>query len=132
MIAIGAVSFVTGIVFLSMGAWPVFGFFGLDVLLVYVAFKLNYRAGRAFEIVNLSPSALTITRVEPSGKRERYAFNPYWVRVRLSERRDGRTSLRLASHGREFEFGSCLNDDERRDFASALREALAGARAAHG
>ena len=41
MLAIGGISFVTGMVFLSMGAWPVFGFFGLDVLLVYVAFKLN-------------------------------------------------------------------------------------------
>ena len=43
MVAIGAVSFVAGVVFLLMGAWPVFGFFGLDVLLLYWAFRLNYR-----------------------------------------------------------------------------------------
>ena len=42
-----------------MGAWPVMGFFGLDVLLVYCAFKLNYRAGRLCEIVELTPAQLT-------------------------------------------------------------------------
>jgi uncharacterized membrane protein len=128
MLAIGSVSFVTGMVFLMMGAWPVFGFFGLDVLLVYIAFKLNYRSGRAYEIVDLSPSALTVTRVAPSGKRESHEFNPYWVRVKVSERRDGQTFLKLHSHGREFEFGRCLNDSERRDFARALDNALSAAR----
>jgi uncharacterized membrane protein len=128
MLSIGTISFVTGAVFLSMGAWPVFGFFGLDVLLVYIAFKLNYRAGRAHELVELTPEALTVTRVDPRGKSQIFDFNPYWVRVRLSERPDGRTHLRLASHGNEFEFGGCLNDEERREFARVLEGALATAR----
>ena len=46
MLAFGAISFATGIVFYIAGAWPVVGFLGLDVLLVYVAFRLNYRSGR--------------------------------------------------------------------------------------
>ena len=128
MLAIGGISFAMGIVFLSLGAWPVFGFFGLDVLLIYVAFRLNYRSGRAYEIVELTPAVLTITRVEPSGRRKSFEFNPYWVRVRFSERRDGRTHLRLASHGRVLEFARCLNDDERREFARVLEDALAIAR----
>ena len=45
MLCIGGISFVSGVVFLLLGAWPVFGFFGLDVLLVYWAFRANYRAG---------------------------------------------------------------------------------------
>lgn len=125
----GAVSFVAGIVFLSIGAWPVMGFFGLDVALLYVAFRLNYRSGRLYELVDLTPAILTVTRVHPSGRREEFAFNPYWVRVALSEKPDGRTDLRLASHGAEFSFGHFLNDDERRDFAAALTGALATARA---
>lgn len=128
MLAIGSISFVTGMVFISMGAWPVFGFCGLDVLLVYIAFTLNYRSGRAYELVELSKELLQITRVDPRGRRQIFDFNPYWVRVRLSERPGGRTNLRLASHGREFEFGLLLNDDERRDFARALEMALATAR----
>jgi uncharacterized membrane protein len=130
MLAIGGVSFVTGMAFLLKGAWPVFGFFGLDVALVYFAFKLNYRAGRLYETVELKPEALTITRVFPSGKQESFDFNPYWVRVRLAEGPQGRTDLRLASHGREFSFARFLTDDERRDLSSALSGALAQARVA--
>jgi uncharacterized membrane protein len=40
---------VTGVIFLSHGAWPVFGFFGLDVVGLYIAFRVNYRAARARE-----------------------------------------------------------------------------------
>jgi uncharacterized membrane protein len=130
MTAIGAVSFVTGMVFLAMGAWPVLGFFGLDVALVYVAFRLNYRSGRLYEMVELTPEALTVTRVHPSGKRECFDFNPYWVRVRLAEGPHGRTDLRIASHGRELAFGRFLTDDERRDFSDALAGALVETRGA--
>ena len=130
MLAIGGVSFITGMVFLMMGAWPVFGFFGLDVALVYFAFRLNYRSGRLHELVDLTPASLTVTRVHPSGKRECFDFNPYWVRVRLAEDRRGRTDLRLTSHGSELSFGRFLTDDERRDFSRALAGALLNARAA--
>lgn len=128
MLAIGGVSFVTGMAFLLRGAWPVFGFFGLDVLLVYVAFRLNYRSGRLYETVELTAQMLTITRVHPSGQQESFDFNPYWVRVRLAEDRHGRTELRLASHGREFAFAQFLSDDERRELCNTLSGALAEAR----
>ncbi len=130
MTAIGGVSFITGMVFLLKGAWPVFGFFGLDVALVYAAFRLNYRSGRLYETVELTPETLTVTRVFPSGERESFDFNPYWGRVRLAEGPQGRTDLRLASHGREFSFARFLTDDERRDLLQALSGALAEARAA--
>lgn len=132
MCAIGGASFVTGVAFLLIGAWPVMGFFGLDVLLVWLAFKLNYRSARAHEVVELDPRLLTVTRVEPNGRSQRFDFNPYWVRVRLSRQPDGRTDLRLASHGEEFAFGRLLNDEERVDFAAALQDALAAARTAQG
>jgi uncharacterized membrane protein len=130
MSAIGVVSFVTGMVFLAMGAWPVLGFFGLDAALVYLAFRLNYRSGRLYETVELTPEMLTVTRVHPSGKRECFEFNPYWVRVLLAESQHGRTDLRLASHGHEFSFGRFLTDDERRDFSHALSGELVEARTA--
>ena len=128
MVCLGTVSFVTGMAFLLMGAWPVFGFFGLDVLLVYIAFRLNYRSGRAYELIELSPELLSLTQVDPKGRSKRFEFNPFWVRVRCSEEADGRARLRLASHGRELEFGHVLSHDERRTFAVALEGALAAAR----
>ena len=47
MLAFGGVSFFTGIAFLMMGAWPVFGFFGLDVALLYWAIRINNRRAAA-------------------------------------------------------------------------------------
>ena len=122
--ALGAMCFVTGVVFLIAGAWPVLGFFGLDVLLVYVAFKLNYRSGRLYETVDVTPDHFLLTRVHPSGRQEQFGCNPYWARVSLREWPDGRTALSIISQGKELAFARFLTDDERRDLASALREAL--------
>jgi uncharacterized membrane protein len=129
MSALTAVSFVTGVAFCMIGAWPVMGFFGLDVALVYYAFKLNYRSGMAYETIDLTPALLTLTRVQPNGAREAFEVNPYWARVSLTtDRPDGRTSLRIVAQGRELLLGHFLTDDERRDFAHALSGALNTAR----
>ena len=84
--AVCAVSFGAGLVFYMIGAWPVIGFMGLDVALIYVAFKLNFRALRLYEMVDLTSEALTVTRVQPSGKTQVWSFNPYWVRLSLADR----------------------------------------------
>lgn len=132
MAALCAINFVVGVTFWMMGAWPILVFCGLDVLLIYIAFKLNYRAARAYEVVEVSPETLTVTSVEPSGRSKVFEFNPYWVRVNLSEHHDGRTELELAHHGRRLVFGRNLTDDEKREFAHQLREAIARARGAVG
>src|SRR5262245_9358657 len=128
MIALGAISFVTGVLFLVAGAWPVLGFFGLDVLIIYVAFKLNYRSGRLYETVGLTPALVTLTRVTPSGRRTPFDVSPYWARVSLREWPDGRTVLSVVSRGKEVAFGRFLTDGERRELADALTGALLAAR----
>lgn len=128
MTAIGVVSFVAGMVFLLMGAWPVFGFFGLDVLLIYIAFRANYRAARAAEEIELDHRLLKLTRYDANGRPTSFDFNPYWVRVLLTELPGGQTRLALASHGRSLEFGRLLNNEERREFAAVLKDRLALAR----
>lgn len=122
------INFGTGLMFWSLGAWPIAGFCGLDVLLVYIAFRVSYRSGRVREFVELRPEALTLTRVDAVGTAQQFSFNPYWVKVVLSEGVDGRTSLGLSSHGRQLPFGVFLTDDERRELAQALRGALARVR----
>ena len=67
MLGIGGVSFVSGMVFLLLGAWPVFGFLGLDVLLIYWAFRANFRAARAYEEVTVTASELTVRKVSQQG-----------------------------------------------------------------
>jgi uncharacterized membrane protein len=125
---IGFVSAATGIAFYMMGAWPVLGFYGLDVLAIYIAFKVNDRAGKAYELVELSPDLLKVTQVHQSGRSRSFDFNPYWVKVLLNEWPDGSADLKLALHGNEFEIARFLNTDEKKDFAAALRNALMSAR----
>jgi uncharacterized membrane protein len=125
-----AVSFVSGAVFAAMGAWPVAGFFGLDVLLIWAAFKLNYRSARQSEIVEISRDTLTVTRVQPSGRQRAFTFNPYWARLHLDEETDGRTRLYVKMRDREVTIGRLLSDDERRTLAHSLSAALAEARLA--
>ena len=122
------VSFATGLMFYMLGAWPVVGFLGLDVALIYVAFTLNFRALKVYETVELTPEELTVTRVPPSGEPSRWNFNPYWVRLSLQARVGRSSELSIISHGTRLVFGSFLTDHEREEFAGVLKSALAEAR----
>lgn len=124
MAAVSAVSFTAGLVFFMAGAWPVLGFFCLDVLLIYSASKLNYRSGRAYETVSIAGNELTVTKVHASGRSNSWTFNPYWARVKLTTRAGRASQLKLSSHGRALVLGSFLSEDERQDFADALTSAL--------
>ena len=126
MAAVCLVSFGTGLFFYLLGAWPVIGFMGLDVALIYAAFRLNFRALRLYETVDLTEDALTVTRVAPSGQSQSWSFNPYWVRLSVKPRIGRSSELSIASHGKRLVFASFLTDEEREDFASALSSALSG------
>lgn len=115
-------SFIGGIVFWLLGAWPVIGFLGVDVVLVYIAFKASYAGVRAYERVRLSPEALTVERVHASGRREAFSLQPHWLRVDLDE---DQTELCLASHGRSLTIAAFLPPQERAEVADVIRAALA-------
>ncbi len=132
MILVASVSFAAGLAFLLMGAWPVMGFFGLDVLLIYVAFRMNYRAGRTRETVRMSRAELSIQRHLPSGKMLSWSFQPYWLRVEMDDPPGDRSELALTSHGRRLVIGAFLSPAERLEVARALRAALAREGPVHG
>lgn len=123
-------SVLVGLAFLSIGAWPVFGFFGLDVLLLYWAFRLSYRSGRARELVAVSRTMLDIRKIAPSGRAEEHRFNPFWARFSVA-RHDmiGITAMRVEGQGKSVPIGSFLNPDDRESFATAFGQALATAKA---
>lgn len=121
---VGSVSFVTGMAFMAMGAWPVLGFFGLDVALIYFAFKLNYRAGRAHETVQLSDSTLKIRKVAADGRAVAWTFEPYWARVHFDEAAEDDVAVEVSSHGRRLVVAAFLSPEERVQFGEALRAEL--------
>ncbi|CEG10017.1 hypothetical protein BN961_03451 [Afipia felis] len=129
MLFLSIVSFIAGVVFLRMGAWPVFGFFGLDVLMIYWAFRVNYARARASEHLVLTPHELRLRRVSHRGHVMEWTFNPHWVRLDQEEHEEfGIERLYLRSHGRSVAVGSFLSPDEKASFAKALRLALQDAR----
>lgn len=130
MSTIAAVGFGGGLAFLMIGAWPVFGFCGLEVALIYICFRLNYRSGRLFERVRLTDEALTVERYPPRGAPLGWTFQPYWLRVLMDDPPEHDSPLTLRSHGRSLVIGSFLTPEERLDFARALNHALARQRAA--
>jgi uncharacterized membrane protein len=129
MCLIGGISFVAGLVFFIAGAWPVMGFFGLDVLLVYIAFKVSYRSAAAYEQVTMTPSTLTVRKVSPRGKVAVWTLNPVWVRLQREGHEEfGIERLFLVSHGRRLPVATFLGPQEKANFASALSAALGEAR----
>jgi uncharacterized membrane protein len=130
MAAIAFCSFLVGLAFWLMGAWPVVGFCALDVLLIQLAFRLNYRDARAAEEINLTRDRLSVIQISPSGVVRETGFNPYWARLEVERQPDiGVTALRIASHGVRLAVGSFLPPVERESFAAAFSAALAKVRA---
>ena len=122
--AISLVSFGAGMTFYLIGAWPVVGFLGLDVLLVYIAFKVSFHRMRAFETLRLTEQSLVYERVNPAGVRKRWTFQPYWLRIEFDDPPHHGSQLRLRSHGHAITVGAFLAPPERQDLALALRDAL--------
>lgn len=121
---------VTALFFLAQGAWPVAGFFGLDIVAVYLAFRLNYRAGRAREEVSVSRTSLEIRKVAPSGKSVFHRMNPFWTKFRVRRHAEiGITGMAVEAKGTSVSLGAFLNPDDRESFAKAFSQALATARA---
>ena len=124
MLALGLISLAVGIGFVAIGAWPVFGFFGLDVALVYLAFHLNYRGARQRETIRLAGDTFTVERVGVRGERRAWQFQPFWLQVILEERAGDANRLLVASHGRSLVVGDFVTSPARRELAAAIREAL--------
>ncbi len=125
LLALAAVTL--GLTFLAMGAWPIFGLYGLDILLVYLAFRANYRsASTQWERVKLTAGELTVDQHGPKqGQYHRSTFQPAWLRVDMDDPPEHHSQCVLTSHGRSLSVGCFLSPEERLDFAKALRAALA-------
>ena len=129
MACIGLVCFVVGLVFFMAGLWPILGFMGLDFLLIYWAFKINYRDARAYEDVEVSRSHVALRKVSPRGRMKEHLFPQFGTRLAV-ERHDeiGITKMRIENRQRAVEFGYFLNPLDRESIAVALRQALATAK----
>lgn len=126
---VAAICTATSLPFVMLGAWPVAGFFGIDVMLVYVAFAASFRSARAYEDVTLTPLELMLAKVSPKGERAEWRFNPNWVKLEREDHEEfGTQRIDLVSRGRRVEVAGFLGPAAKADLADRLSRALALAR----
>lgn len=129
MLVLGGASLVLGLIFILSGAWPIIGFLGLVVVLVYVAFAVNFRRAAACEQVWVTPSTLNVRRISHTGELAEFTLNPLWVRLRREVDPDfGTRRLILVSRGKSHPIAHYLSPEEKDSFADALSAAIGEAK----
>ncbi len=128
MLVVGLICGVNALRFLALRAWPVALFLLVDILLVYLAFRANYRAGRRYEKLTIDGGTLRVSQVSPQGERTEHMFDAHWVRVLLEQINQVQTRLLLVSRDRRLEIGTFLAPFEREDVKMEIERGLARSR----
>ena len=123
---IAVFNLMVGAMFYAIGAWPVVGFLGLDVALMWWAFRKNFQDAAQAELIKASGDVVTLSRFSSDGSKDDTVFNRRWLRVEIEydEFRELSGRLFLRSHGMSHEIASFLGAEERQSLAKALRNAL--------
>jgi uncharacterized membrane protein len=122
--SLATISLVISLAFAVQGAWMILPFAGLEVLIVYLAFRCLERHAGDFESLSIQDDRVLIVRRE-RGEVSRDEFNRYWAQVVLQPDRWGRqVVLALRSHGRQVEFGRHLTEEQRVEAARTIRARL--------
>jgi uncharacterized membrane protein len=131
IVVFGCVSAAVSLPFYLVGAWPVIGFLGVDMLALFVAFRVSFRSAEAYETILVTPLVLEFVKVSPYGARRVFRFNPVWVRVEEeADEEFGTERVALVSRGETVEVGGFLGPEQKaalaRDLSAALRKARRG------
>lgn len=128
MMLLGGLSLFSGIIFLTLGAWPVVGFMGLEILLVWLVFRFSFRSQTARTYIRVTADAVDVRKVDGWGRERRARFPSYFARVEFDRTASGSSALRLATSARAYHIGEYLTPRERESFAHRLAQAISEAR----
>ena len=122
MILILSLSLAISTLFFVHGAWPVVGFMGVEIGLVWYLFRRNFREGEVMERLDIGATSTSLTRVDWRGRAQKDVFDSPWLSADIlsSDGRQDRLMLRL--HGQRLEIGSFLPPIEKPALAAALNE----------
>ena len=124
--ALVGLSIAIGVGFMLVGAWPVIGFLGIDIILVYVVFRISYRSARQSEHLRLTAHGLEVVFLDGSGQARRTFIQPYWASVHLEPLAGGHKRLLIRSHGKTLEIGAFLGSEQKVALAESLSDAIRG------
>lgn len=129
MAGIGALSFISGLAFYAVGAWPVIGFFGLDLLGLYVAFRWINRQQRQQTRITITADTIRIHHFAADNSEKTAEIPSAFARVELDTPVTHNSWLRIEHGQTAWVIGRFLTPKERGSLAKTLRAALANARA---
>ena len=104
-----------------LGYWPVLPFAGLEMAVLAWALKASLARRHHHEIITISDAEVRIASLDRT-HRDEVVFPRHWAQVKLRapDSRLHPSRLTIESHGRRFEVGSFLNEEERRGLARRL------------
>ena len=124
MVVLCGFSFITGIIFMKKGAWPVFGFFGLDILLIYIFFRLSFKSGKEFEVINLTKKKLIIKKYKEKKIIKTFILDANWVKIQIQNPLEQSSKLQISSKNKSIIIGSFLRLDEKIEVLQNIENAL--------
>lgn len=120
---------IPGIFFYSIGAWPIIGLLGVDLIAITWAMTASFKSGDAYEQVTLWPDNLEIRHVTSKGRERHHHFNPFWVRLDVTRDLENRvTRIALKNRKDRLEIGAFLTPDDKQRFARSFGQALSKTR----
>ena len=128
MMILGGLSLFSSVVFLSIGAWPVVGFLGLEILAVWLVFRWSFRSQKARTYVRVTADTVDVRKIDGWGRERRARVSSYFARVEFDSHASGPSALRLTTSSRAYYIGEHLTPRERESFARRLTQALSDAR----
>lgn len=109
----------TGTASLMAGAWPVFGFMGLEVAALIFALWFNHKVGSAFEAITITDTEFRLSKVDHWGKRTYWSEKPQWLKIRFDA---PSKQLIVGVHGKHVIIGKFLLEKEREALAEVLQQ----------
>ena len=128
MLILGVFSAVFGLGFLLVGAWPVVGFLGVEILALWLVFRWSFRAQTARTYVRVTADEVDVRKVDGWGRERRASMASHFARVEFDRTATGPNALRLATSRTAYPLGEFLSPRERETFARRLMQAISDAR----
>ena len=122
MLAFIGLIFILSLLFYFMGAWPVIGFLGIEIGLVWLLFRLNYNSGRNFEQIYITPEKTSVEKVNWRGVKRCFTIVSPWISAHCVNTNGNANKLVLRYHAEKLEIGAFLPPQEKLSLANALND----------
>ncbi len=119
------ISISVGFFFYTLGAWPVIGFFGIDILFFTLIFYFHNKSLKISERIILTKNEMIIEKIKPFGKNLIVKFAPpNWINITIKKSIYNKSRLIIHSHGSAIFVGDFLTKVEKIQLADSLKNEI--------